>query len=994
MSPTRTTAGRLARMGFADAARSAAVIERLPGLDPESPIISAAASAADPDQAIALLERLCEAAGGPQADALLTALEQDATTRTRLMMVLGLSVALGEHLIRHPGDWRQLRLATVAGPDAVRRELLEAVGADPAEDMPTARLEQSQAMLALRVAYRRRLLALAALDLTDQVAFDVLSLSLSQLADAVLEGGLAIARAGVADSARCRLAVIAMGKTGGNELNYVSDVDVIFVAEAAPGLPESDALAIGTRLATGLMHAVNGATAEGSIWEVDPNLRPEGRQGTLVRTLDSHVEYYRRWASTWEFQALLKARASAGSKELGERYVSAVAPFVWAAADRPNFVEDVQAMRRRVEQQFSGKGADHQLKLGPGGLRDVEFSVQLLQLVHGRSDVMVRQANTLQALEALSTWGYVGRKDASELSSDYRFLRTMEHRLQLHRLRRTHVVPGDDVGLRRLGRSMGFTTDPVGGLTQEWRGHAARARRLHEKLFYRPLLNAVARLDAEGARLSSAAAEDRLRALGFRDPVAALRHLAALTEGMTRRALVQRTLLPVMLGWFASAPNPDVGLLAFRKLSERLGATPWYLRLLRDESVAGERLALVLGTSRLASDLFLRAPEGVQMLARTEDLQPTGRAQLESEALSAAVRHDDPAAAAAAVRALRRRELLRLAVADVVLDTDVREVSRGLSDIASAVISGTLQTAVQQLARTTGHKARARFAVIGMGRFGGRELGYGSDADVIFVYDPLPGVDDSHAHADAMSIANELRRLLSLPSADPPLEIDAGLRPEGRSGPLVRSLASYAAYYRRWSEPWEAQALLRAAPIAGDPLLGEEFVRLIDPLRYPAGGMDEAAVRQVRRLKARMEAERLPKGADPTLHTKLGRGGLSDVEWTVQLLQMEYGARIPGLRTTSTLDALDAACEGGLLKESERDQLVLAWKLATRVRNAIVLVSGRQADTLPKDLQELNSVARVLGQPAEQAPAQLLNEYRRVTRRARGIVEQVFFGIR
>ncbi len=986
-----TPAGRLARLGFADAGRSAAVIERIDGLTADSPVIVAASRAADPDQAVLLLERICDAAGAAATGELLHALESSAELRDRLLAVLGLSAALGEHLVRHPGDWRLLTVAEDPAP-AARRGFLEAVGADPAARAPIAGIPQLDALLALRVAYRRRLLVLASLDITGVLSFEATSATLSQLADAVLEACLAIARSVEHDSDRCRLAVIAMGKTGGNELNYISDVDVIFVAEPAPGVSESDALAIGTRLATGLMHSANTATSEGSIWEVDPNLRPEGRSGALVRTVESHVEYYRRWASTWEFQALLKARACAGDPDLGQRYVTSVQPFVWSAVDRPNFVEDVQAMRRRVERQVSGKGADRQLKLGAGGLRDVEFSVQLLQLVHGRSDVLLRQANTLQALEALSNWGYVGRKDASELSADYRFLRTMEHRLQLFRLRRTHVVPEDEASVRRLGRAMGFTSDPVAELTETWRGHAARARRLHEKLFYRPLLNAVARLDANGARLTTAAAEARLRALGFRDPEGALRHLAALTEGVSRRALVQRTLLPVMLGWFASAPNPDAGLLAFRQVSDRLGATPWYLRLLRDESLAAQRMAQVLGTSRYAAELLLRAPDSVALLARAEDLQPRPWHALESEALSAAARYDDPEAAAAALRAMRRRELFRLAVGDVVLDTDVRAVSRGLTDITSAVITGVLQASVQRVARENNHKLRARFTVIAMGRFGGGELGYGSDADVMFVYDPLPGAADVDAHADALAIANELRRLLTLPSADPPLEMDADLRPEGRNGPLVRSIASYAAYYRRWSAPWEAQALLRAEPVAGDPALGQEFLRLIDPLRYPEAGLTPTALREMRRLKARMEAERLPRGADPTLHTKLGRGGLSDVEWTVQLLQMQHAAAVPELRTTGTLTALDAAAEAGLMDLEDARQLTLAWGFATEVRNAMVLVSGRQADTLPTDLQELAAVARVLDRPPDEAPAYLLEEYRRVTRRARRIVVRLFFG--
>jgi glutamate-ammonia-ligase adenylyltransferase len=283
-----------------------------------------------------------------------------------------------------------------------------------------------------------------------------------------------------------------------------------------------------------------------------------------------------------------------------------------------------------------------------------------------------------------------------------------------------------------------------------------------------------------------------------------------------------------------------------------------------------------------------------------------------------------------------------------------------------------------------------RMAVIGMGRFGGSEQGYGSDADVLFVHDPRPGATDSEAAQAAHDVANELRRLLALPAPDPPLDVDADLRPEGRQGPLTRSLASYVHYYARWSSVWEAQALLRARAVAGDPAVGAVFLEQVDPLRYPQRGLSESAVREIRRIKARVEAERLPRGADPTLHTKLGRGGLADVEWTVQLLQLRHGHRLPELRTTSTLDAIDAARAADLLAEQDADALARSWQLATRVRNAIVLARGRPAESLPSAVRELASVARAVGYPAGHG-ADLVEDYRRITRRARAVVERTFY---
>jgi [glutamine synthetase] adenylyltransferase / [glutamine synthetase]-adenylyl-L-tyrosine phosphorylase len=992
-----TVAARLARLGFADVGQAEA---RLSGGPPLGPVGSdprfqeAVGSAADPHLALTGLERLVlaaqddrgadGAAGGPGD--LLALLAADPGLRGRLLSVLGSSVALGEHLVRHPAHWSTLATgdqAATARPteEAVRHELVEAVAGRSGDD----------ALDALRVAYRRHLLALAARDLSGAVPLDDVAGELADLAGATLEAALAVARSELpSDHEPCRLCVIALGKCGGRELNYVSDVDVVFVAEPVDGGDEKAALATATRLAGAVMRACSASTAEGTIWPVDANLRPEGRAGALVRTLASHLAYYERWAQTWEFQALLKARPVAGDLDLGDDYVQALAPLVWNAAQRPGFVDDARAMRRRVVDAIPAREAARELKLGPGGLRDVEFSVQLLQLVHGRTDIFVRSPTTLVALEQLSTLGYVGRGDAAELDHAYRFLRTLEHRIQLYRLRRTHLVPSDPAELRRIARSMGYRVDPAEELVAEWGRHAREVRRLHEKLFYRPLLNAVARLEPGQVRLTREAATARLEALGYQDTDSALRNLEALTSGVSRRAAIQRTLLPVLLGWFAESPDPDAGLLGFRQVSDALGTTHWYLGLLRDAGAAAERLARVLGSSRYATDLLLRAPEAVALLADDNELAPRPDGTLAGEMRVATTRHDDPSDAVRTLRALRRRELFRTSVADVLDLVDVDQVGRALTAITSATLGAALDAAVRAVEADTERPLATRLAVIGMGRLGGTEMGYGSDADVLFVHDPVDEADERTATDDAHAAFGELRRLLAIPGPDPRLVVDADLRPEGRQGPLVRTLASFEAYYERWAQIWESQALLRARPVAGDPDLGTDFVRLVDPLRYPQRGLTDADLREIRRIKARVEAERMPRGQDPALNTKLGRGGLADVEWTVQLLQLRYAAEVPGLRTTRTLDALEAALVAGLVEADAAEILAEAWTLASRVRGAVVLVRGKNSDTLPRDTRELAAVGRVLGYAPGQT-GELVEDYRRATRRARTVVEKVFY---
>ncbi|MGY4278604.1 bifunctional [glutamine synthetase] adenylyltransferase/[glutamine synthetase]-adenylyl-L-tyrosine phosphorylase [Streptomyces sp. CRB46] len=988
-----STFTRLLRHGFTDpsaAERLLDAVELAPVRD-DPVLLEALGATADPDLALHGLVRLLEAQPDPTARReLLDTLIAAKPLRDRLLGVLGASEALADHLARHAGDWRAL---VTYEPRDLHRGV---------EDFERG-LAEADDPVSLRVAYRRCLLSIAARDVCGTIDVAETAAELADLATATLRAALALAEAAAPeDAALCRLAVIAMGKCGGHELNYVSDVDVIFVGEAVEGADEPRALRAATALASHLMRICSETTVEGSIWPVDANLRPEGRNGPLVRTLSSHLAYYQRWAKTWEFQALLKARPVAGDPGLGAEYVAALQPLVWQAADRENFVPDVQKMRRRVVENIPAAEVDRQLKLGPGGLRDVEFAVQLLQLVHGRADTSLHSGTTLDALEALAAGGYVGRADAAQLDEAYRFLRSMEHRIQLHRLRRTHLVPEDEADLRRLGRSLGLRTDPVAGLLRAWKRHASVVRRLHEKLFYRPLLDAVAQLAPGEARLSAEAARERMVALGYADPAAALRHLEALASGVTRKAAIQRTLLPVLLGWFADSADPDAGLLNFRKVSDALGKTPWYLRLLRDEGAAAENLARVLSAGRLAPDLLMRAPEAVALLGdgNAGGLAPRGRAQLEQETLAAVRRADGAVQAVAAVRGVRRRELFRTAAADIVgsygteaqpVEADqgalVDRVGAAVSDLTAATLAGTLRAVVRE---GWGDTLPTRFAIIGMGRFGGHELGYGSDADVLFVHEPRDGADEREAADAANKVVSEMRRLLQVPSADPPLLIDADLRPEGKSGPLVRTLKSYEAYYRRWSLVWERHALLRAEFVAGDEDLGRRFIELVDPLRYPAGGLDDDAVREIRRLKARMESERLPRGADPKLHAKLGPGGLSDVEWTVQLMQLRHGHEEAGLRTTRTRAALAAACEAGLISAENATTLDEAWVLATRVRNAVMLVRGRAGDTFPTDPRELAAVGRYLGHGPGHA-GDMLDEYRRTARRARAVVDELFY---
>lgn len=964
MTRSTTTLTELARLGFSDLGGAQELLAEVP-----AGIAADLALAADPDQALRTLVGLRGRAAA-EVDAVLA----DPGARERLIRVLGASTGLTGFLERHPARLELLRrpLAAPASEAEVAAIL----------DRSTDGLAGEAAWVALRVAYRAELVRLAAWDLAQPdgaAVVDQVAAALADLAGAALDASLAVARRGsrfpADEVAATPLAIIGMGKAGARELNYLSDVDVIFVTEG-----DNRAVEIATALARDTMRGIAELAVEPPLWEVDANLRPEGKDGALVRTLESHLAYYERWAKSWEFQALLKARPLAGDRDLGERYVAGVAPMVWASAARENFVESVQGMRERVTAHIPPDEVDIQLKLGPGGLRDVEFTIQLLQLVHGHVDPAVRNRATLDGLAALADGGYIGRVEAAEFARDYRFLRLLEHRIQLSRMRRTHLMPRDEEQLRVLARASGLATT-ADGLVDAWQKVKLEVRTLHERLFYRPLLSAVAALPEDGYALTSDQATARLAAIGFRDPRGALHHIAALTSGVSRRAQIQRTLLPVMLQWFADGADPDGGLLAFRRLSDDLGEAYWFLRMLRDSSGAARRLTEVLSGSRFVGVLLERYPEAVAWLENDGELQPRSLESLLDETAATVARHaDDTDAAAAALRTARRREVLRLALAAIVGVIGVRDLGPALSHVTTAILTGTLA-----LAHRFGDGIE--FGIVAMGRFGGEELGFGSDADVMYVYRPA-GIDEHEAQQRAEAIVHEIVRLTE--DLRLPLDLDANLRPEGKNGAIVRSLESYRAYYARWSLTWEAQALLRARGAVGDPGVLAAFEEMAAGIRYPSE-IAETDIREIKRIKARVESERLPQGADPARHLKLGRGSLSDVEWLVQLLQLRHAARVPGLRTTSTLDALEAAVDAELLAAEDAARLRAAWIIASRARSAMTLWTAKTTDSLPTDRQQLEGVARLMEYPPGSA-SRLEEVYLRTTRLARQVFERLFYG--
>ncbi|KXA18445.1 [glutamate--ammonia-ligase] adenylyltransferase [Gardnerella vaginalis] len=896
--------------------------------------------------------------------------------------------------------------------------------------VPISSMGFAQAVYALRERYRQHVAAIMAYDLASADPVELqpdISRKLSDAADAALEAALAIARGQVSGSCCCRFAIIAMGKLGAQEINYVSDIDLIYVAEPSKGVSQDEAIRTACSIAMVLQKVcqsiVIGCT-EPPLWQIDTALRPEGKDGPLVRRLESHREYYEKWASSWEFQALLKSRPAAGDVQLGNEYRKMADSFIWKASGREHFVADCQHMRQRVESLIPASQRDLDMKLGRGGLRDVEFTVQMLQLVHGSEDQSLRVKDTLSALNALSAGGYVSRSQAAILAEHYRFERVLEHRQQMWNMQRTHLFPdlgahgnggldrarsisaeelNDNSQIRRLARAVRLTPEELVARFDKAR---REIRHLHKDIYYRPMLPINAQTDADPIVLSANAARARFASIGFADSKAAQMHVEALTEGLSRAAKIHRILLPAVLKWLGEGQNPDMGLLAFRRLSERFGGKNTYLGFLRDSPSAARRLCHVLSDSRYLGDAMMQSMQSITWLGDDSALSARDRESLDMQTHAMVARYSSSIADfAQSLRALRRQEIERVALAWMCGLIDDDTSMQAMSDVFDAVLDAALQWSMKDSAHKMGlGSSKASIAIIALGRYGGREVNFCSDADMMVVYKPTEDDCSSEVASDsssdlshrfAQTTVDVLRNILQGPlTLEPKIMVDLDLRPEGKDGPLVRSLESCEHYYKKWASTWENQALLRARFAAGSKELADALLSgVVNDLRYSAEPLSESQLAEIRKLKARMEAERLPRGVSRDRHLKLGRGGLSDVEWTVQLLQLQYAGKYESLRTVGTMQALKALKESHLIDLEDANVLERCWHMCSAVRNANFLWSGslERADIIPTDSYSLGGIATYLGYDPNQGRV-FENDLMAVMRQCRDVMSRIFYG--
>ncbi len=975
-------------LGLQDTQRAHANLRRLADAIPGevfgglvARLLRTVAESPDPDMALNNIERLVSGCAG--AEELVAAWAESEQALEAVVELCAGSQLLADILQEAEPGFSTL-IAKAGPPERLTADqlLAEARGALDVPGGTPARLS------VLRRFKRRELLRIASRDILHLASFGELVEEISDLAAACLQVALDLCWEDVPppslpaelrppDDWWREFAVIAMGKLGGRELNYSSDVDLLFVYDAE--WAETDTIpepvrGYFARLATAFTQALGDLTADGGLFRVDLRLRPQGGAGTVARSLANYATYYESWGQAWERQALIKASPVAGDRALAGRFMNMAAQFVYGKRLDTGGVAEIKAVKRRIEASAQRADRARDVKLGPGCIRDIEFTVQLLQLIFGAQDERVRKKSTLGGLRALGAARYLSATEHRTLASAYVFLRTVEHQLQLMHGLSTRQLPEDEASLDRLARRLGLKrthgTPPGKLLVAEYRRHAEGARTLFGKLFAE-MFDVRAESDIRVRSLVLSADEpspddiDALAEYGLQNTGRALSILRRLGHGTVSAPLPAAAaeqfadLAGVVLRAGSRTPDPDASLLNFERFCGLIGSHGALYSVLAEQPEAVGMLVRVAGCSATLSAILARHPEYFDMLMDAGLM--SARRPGNELAAELAARLDGVAdldTRTDAILRFRRRELLRIGVRDLMNDADIETTLRELTDVAEVCLSEILETVCR---RVTGKSAEeVPFTIIGLGKLGGRELHYNSDLDVMFVWEPSGGVgSEEHELFSRLAEAVLSAAAESARAEGPALVIDARLRPEGQSGPLARSVSSCAEYYRRWAASWERMALTRARAVAGDTKVGAAFLEAAGPFLWEHGlGADELAA--ILHAKSRIEKERAKTKAG-VVDIKLGPGGINDIEFCVQLLQLANGAEDPSLRVPGTLRALRALRRAErLLGEEDAARLEAAYLFLRRVECRLQIVHDWDESTIEPGTGGFERLARLL----------------------------------
>jgi [glutamine synthetase] adenylyltransferase / [glutamine synthetase]-adenylyl-L-tyrosine phosphorylase len=895
--------------------------------------------------------------------------------------------ALSAAIEAHPEDLVAIfpGLGHARDSEAYRRAATLDVGRVADETRVRHGLRRFAAREKLRIA-ARELLARPGQDV------DVTARELSDLADVCCELALADAlawadvRFGIPRTVagvRCGLVVMGMGKLGGRELNAGSDIDLTLFYETDDGQAGEHSLhEYFTRVAQRFVATLEEPTDDGSVWRVDLRLRPEGTRGPLVNALAAAERYYETWGRTWERAALVRARPVAGDLAFGVRLLDAFAPFVWRRAVEPRIADEMAALLARARAEAGGVVAED-LKIGPGGIREVEFFTQSLQLVWGGREARVRAANTHDALRRLRACGFVSEREEVELTESYLFLRRIEHRVQFATGLQTHAMPRDVEMLERIARSLGYPDATA--FAHELAAVRARVSLRFATLGREPVSDLSlerlwAALDAFDEPAVAAAALPRFGAAASSDLP---RHLLALAHPPDRPLGAptrdrEPDLARRLVDALADAADPEQAARLLAAFFARAATPGVYVRGLADEPRLVRALCSLLGASAFLGEALVAHPELVDRVvyARGVPTEQVASAELEEEV--AALTADDARdvdAFVGALRSAKRRVTFEVGLADLAGELGTREAGQVLSAFADATLQHACRFAMQE----RGLDPSRGLSLIAMGKLGGREIGYGSDLDLLFIYESA----DDDAPERYARIAQRVLRLVGAPHGDGAgYELDTRLRPSGSQGLLVVSLDAFARHQAEQAEAWEHQALVKARACAGDAALGARVIRVAIAAAYQAGPPPPDRVHHLRlRMENELARERPPKRYD----LKFGRGGLVDVEFATQWLQMKSGPD-PRVRSTETETALAALEACGYLAPVDADALREGWRFLRRLEQRLRIAHGSRATLIEEGAPGLMTLARRMGvhdpRPARAEQA-LLERYVAVTRDVR-----------
>ena len=871
-----------------------------------------------------------------------------------VVAVSDVSRSFTEAVRRDPSLLESLRPAGVLERELTSEDLLENLSEELASKPDTD----------IRHWKRSQMLRIMVRDIEGGADLMSITREVSALADACLIHCFEQARQAHPD---VRMAIIGMGKLGGNELNYSSDVDVVFVhAPAADG--GSDAARAAAQIARQVMAEMSTTTASGLLFPVDADLRPEGPAGALSRTPEAHRNYFAKWAHPWERQAWMKARYVVGDMEIANELLNAAREFVWQPDLDPKEIHYIRDLKTKVEESVA-KSQGRDFKRGPGGIRDIEFSTQLLVLVRGRTDPLVRSPNTLLALEQLKRAGSVDPYDANHLSIAYRYLRTVEHRMQLRDERAMYEIPADEKGRNWLARVLGHRDESgktaVEAFDEQHDRYLSSVRGIQQKLFLRPTLEEFVTHSHE-AWLNPT---EQLETLGFKDPEQAARIVEKQMTGTSAAARTLSQVLPSFLSALAETPDPDIGLIRFDWITDGPHRVNAIVPSLRDSPEAVKRLSMLLGSSKVAAGDLRREPDFVPELAEGDLSRSQEQLRAGLEAAIEPVR-DDQDPRRNALRRFVRRERLRILSRHLLEIASTPQAGREIAELAEVAS----EAALEVLQEVMGGDTPPRMCIIGLGSFGGSEMLYTSDLDAIILYAPQDGGgaagnsggknNSSGAASTAKSPAQIAERIakfwvgdISQPTAEGyGWEVDLRLRPEG-AGLSVHTVDAYSRYWADRARLWEFQALLKARVVAGDAEMGAEFMESAAGFVYAKRDPKDTA-EQLWQMRQRIFEERAQGKTD----IKRGPGGQLDTAFAVQLLQLIYGCDAPAIRQPNTLAAIDALADEGILETSEAQALSdgFAWCSKLAAKQYLISGSTEHIGVLPEDSENLELLSRVM----------------------------------